>query len=60
MTGNRNLTTEKIETPAYDHIKSVSFMDVKLVRGKGGEISVQTYENLHEWIEIKVKKIPWF
>ena len=56
VTGNGNLTTETITTPAYDHIKSVGFMDVKLVRGKEGEISVHTDENLHEWIEIKVKK----
>ncbi len=56
VTGNGNLTTETIATPAYDHIKSVGFMDVTLVRGKEGEISVQTDENLHEWIEIKVKK----
>lgn len=56
VTGNGNLTTETITTPAYDHIKSVGFMDVKLVRGKEGEISVHNDENLHEWIEIKVKK----
>ena len=56
VTGNGNLTTETITTPAYDHIKSVGFMDVKLIRGKEGEISVHTDENLHEWIEIKVKK----
>ena len=56
VTGNGNLTTETITTPAYDHIKSVGFMDVKLIRGKEGEISVHTDETLHEWIEIKVKK----
>lgn len=56
VTGNGNLSTKTIETPPYDHIKSVGFMDVKLIQGKEGEIAVKTDENLHEWIEIRVKK----
>jgi hypothetical protein len=56
VTGNGNLSTKTIEIPPYDHIKSVGFMDVKLIQGKEGEITVKTDENLHEWIEIKVKK----
>jgi hypothetical protein len=31
-------------------------MDVKLIQGNEGEITVKTDENLQEWIEIKVKK----
>ena len=41
MTGNRNLTTEKIETPAYD--KSV-FMDVLLWKGRRN-FAMKTYMN---------------
>jgi len=56
VTGNGNLTTKTIKTPAYDHIKSVGFMDVKLIQGNEGEITLKTDKNLQEWIEVKVKK----
>jgi len=56
VVGNGNLTTKTIKTPTYDHIKSVGFMDVKLIQGNEGEITVKTDENLQEWIEVKVKK----
>lgn len=56
VTGNGNLTTKTIKTPTYDHIKSVGFMDVKLIQGNEGEISVKTDENLQQWIQVKVKK----
>lgn len=55
VVGNGNLTTETITTPTYDHLKVVGFMDVKLVKGKEGEIVVKADENLQEWIGIKVK-----
>ncbi|MGB1529547.1 MAG: hypothetical protein ACPG9J_02440 [Flavobacteriaceae bacterium] len=35
-------------------------MDVKLIQGNEGEISVKTDENLQQWIQVKVKKTPWF
>ena len=56
VTGNGNLTPKTIKTPAYDHIKSVGFMDVKLIQGNEEEIPVKTDKNLQEWIEVKVKK----
>ena len=56
VTGNGNLTTKTIKTPTYDHIKSVGFMDIKLIQGNEGEITIKTDENIQEWIEIKVKK----
>ena len=56
VTGNGNLTTKTIKTPTYDHIKSVGFMDVKLIQGNEGEINVKTDENLQQWIQVKVKK----
>ena len=31
-------------------------MDVKLIQGNEGKITVKTDENLQEWIEVKVKK----
>ena len=31
-------------------------LDVKLIQGNEGEITVKTDENLQEWIEVKVKK----
>lgn len=60
VTGNGNLTTKTIKTPTYDHIKSVGFMDVKLIQGNEGKITVKTDENLQQWIQVKVKKTPWF
>ena len=55
VVGNGTLTAETITTPTYDHLKVVGFMDVKLVKGKEGEIVVKADENLQEWIGIKVK-----
>jgi len=52
--GNKNITTEKISTEAYDVIKLVGSMDVHLEKGAEGEITVTTDENLHELLEIEV------
>jgi len=56
VVGNGNLTTKTITTPTYDHIKSLGFMNIKLIQGKEEEIAVKTDENLQEWVEVKVKK----
>lgn len=51
--GNGNVTTKTIKTGSYDQIKSVGSMDVTLVSGTEGTITVKTDENLHEYIEIE-------
>ncbi len=52
--GNGNVTTKTISTGNYDGIKGVGSMDIHLVAGNEGSISVATDENLHEYLEIEV------
>ncbi|EDM43062.1 hypothetical protein SCB49_12594 [unidentified eubacterium SCB49] len=50
--GNGIITTETIEVSDYDEINVVGSMDVTLVKGAEGIITVTTDENLHEYVEI--------
>lgn len=53
--GNGNIVTKTVNTGTYDDIKVVGSMDVTLVAGSEGNISVTTDENLHEYMNIEVK-----
>ncbi|MCB0456856.1 MAG: head GIN domain-containing protein [Flavobacteriaceae bacterium] len=55
VVGNGNVTTKTVSTGAYDEIKLVGSMDVHLVSGNEGNISVTTDDNLHEYVVIEVK-----
>ena len=55
VVGDGNVTTKTVSTASYDEIKLVGSMDVHLVRGTEGNISVTTDDNLHEYIKIEVK-----
>ncbi|UAB80518.1 DUF2807 domain-containing protein [Marixanthomonas sp. SCSIO 43207] len=50
--GNGNVTTKTVSTSDYDHIHVTGSMDVTLVHGDEGTITVKTDENLHEHLEI--------
>jgi Putative auto-transporter adhesin, head GIN domain len=54
VVGNGNVTTKTISTGDYDSIKGVGSLDIHLVKGVEGTISVTTDENLHEYLEIEV------
>lgn len=54
--GNGNITTKTIKTEDYNEIQVVGFMDVTLVSGTEGTITVTTDENLHEYVEIESNK----
>jgi len=55
VVGNGNVTTKTVSTGNYDGIKGVGSMDIHLERGTEGSITVQTDDNLHEYLEIEVK-----
>ena len=55
VVGNGNVTTKTISTGDYEGIKGVGSMDIHLERGTEGNITVQTDDNLHEYLEIEVK-----
>lgn len=55
VVGNGNVTTKTVSTANYDEIKLVGSMDVHLVSGNEGTISVTTDDNLHEYVKIEVK-----
>ncbi|PVW15673.1 head GIN domain-containing protein [Marixanthomonas spongiae] len=50
--GNGHATTETVSTSDYDHIHVTGSMDVTLVNGAEGSITVKTDENLHEHLDI--------
>ena len=50
--GNGNVTTKTVSASDYDHIHVTGSMDVTLVHGDEGTITVKTDENLHEHLEI--------
>lgn len=54
VVGNGNVTTTTISTGNYESVKGVGSIDIHLVRGTEGSISVTTDENLHEFVEIEV------
>ncbi|MEM7186606.1 MAG: head GIN domain-containing protein [Bacteroidota bacterium] len=55
VVGNGNVTTKTVSTGSYDGVKGVGSMDIHLEKGSEGSISVTTDDNLHEYLEIKVK-----
>ena len=55
VVGNGNVTTKTVSTGSYDEIKLVGSMDVHLVSGNEGNITVTTDDNLHEYVKIEVK-----
>ncbi|PHS64141.1 MAG: DUF2807 domain-containing protein [Flavobacterium sp.] len=54
--GNGNITTKTITTEDYSEIEVVGFMDVTLVTGTEGTITVSTDSNIHEYVEITSNK----
>lgn len=50
--GNGNITTKTIQVADYDAINVVGSMNVTLVKGEEGTISITTDENLHEYLDI--------
>lgn len=52
--GNGVLSQKTIETTDYDGIEVFGSFDVILVKGKEGQILVETDENLHDYLEIEV------
>lgn len=50
--GNGTITTETIKVADYDAISVVGSMNVTLVKGTEGTITVTTDENLHEYLEV--------
>ncbi|MEZ4857773.1 MAG: head GIN domain-containing protein [Flavobacteriaceae bacterium] len=52
--GNGDITTKTITTETYDEIKAIGSIDVHLMSGTEGNISVTTDANLQEYVEIEV------
>ncbi len=50
--GNGNVTTKTVSTDDYDNIHVTGSMDVTLISGTEGSITVTTDENIHEHLEI--------
>ena len=55
IVGSGNVTTQSVKTGNYDAIKVVGSMDVHLMKGSEGNISVTTDDNLHEYLVIEVE-----
>ena len=53
VVGNGNIVTKTVNTGDYDEVQLVGSMNVELVKGNEGSISLTTDENLHEYVEIK-------
>lgn len=54
--GNGSVTTKTHTTEGYSTINVVGFMDVKLVQGTEGTITVTTDENIQEYVKISSEK----
>ncbi len=54
--GNGNITTKTITTEDYSEIEVVGFMDVTLVTGIEGSITISTDDNIHQYVEIESNK----
>ncbi len=50
--GNGNITTETIQVADYDAVSVVGSMNVTLIEGTEGTITITTDENLHEYLDI--------
>ncbi|SFC80057.1 Putative auto-transporter adhesin, head GIN domain [Zunongwangia mangrovi] len=53
--GNGNVVTENRKTSDYDAVSLVGFMDVALVKGSEGNLTIQAESNLQEYITTEVK-----
>ncbi|UQD56902.1 head GIN domain-containing protein [Flavobacterium sp. K5-23] len=53
--GNGKMITEQRNTTSYDEINVSGFLDVELVSGKEGNISIYGEENIVSYIKIEVK-----
>lgn len=53
--GNGNITTRTVSTGNYDEIKGVGSIDIHLRKGSEGTITVETDENIQEYVEIEVR-----
>ena len=55
ITGNGNIVKKDRKVGEYDEVSVAGFMDVDLVAGKEGTITISADENLMEYIETEVK-----
>ncbi|KQC33514.1 hypothetical protein AAU57_09445 [Nonlabens sp. YIK11] len=55
VTGNGDVITKNFKTSGYDEISMAGSMDVELVSGTEGTITVEAESNLMEYLEIEVK-----
>jgi len=55
VTGNGNVITKTFKTSDYDGVKVSGSMDVELISGKEGTITVEAESNVMEYLEIEVK-----
>ena len=56
--GNGQQTTKTVNTPPYDKVKANGPIDLYLKKGKEGNISVTTDDNLHQYLSVKpIQKI---
>ena len=53
--GNGNVVTENRKTSDYDAVSLVGFMDVALVKGSEGNLTIEAESNLQEYITTEVK-----
>ena len=53
--GNGDVVTENRKTSDYDAVSLVGFMDVALVKGSEGNLTIQAESNLQEYITTEVK-----
>ena len=53
--GNGQQTTKTVNTPPYDKVKANGPIDLYLKKGKEGNISVTTDDNLHQYLSVEVK-----
>ncbi|WBL24459.1 head GIN domain-containing protein [Zunongwangia sp. HGR-M22] len=53
--GNGEVVTKSRKTSDYDKVSLVGFMDVVLVRGNEGDLTIEAESNLQEYISTEVK-----
>ena len=51
--GSGNITTKTISTEDYDIIQAHGPIEIHLKKGKEGEVTVTTHDNLHQYLEIE-------
>lgn len=55
VTGNNQLTTQKRTVGGFDEVAVTGMMDVQLVAGREGGITIEAESNLMEYLETKVE-----